>query len=92
MEGVGIDFREDGCSQLQKPWKEKLVLRARSILESVLLDTMYDILSNWCLKVVIDSSVINEDSKLLIVYEEAKTGSRKLNFYSISFEAGLYFF
>jgi ATP-dependent Clp protease ATP-binding subunit ClpX len=51
----------------------------RSILESVLLDTMYEIPSQTGVsKVVIDSSVINEDSKPLIVYEEApKTGSEE---------------
>ena len=51
----------------------------RSILESVLLDTMYDIPSqNGVSKVMIDSSVITEESKPLIVYEETQmTGSKE---------------
>jgi len=81
MEGVGIDFREDGLLSIaKKAMERKTGARGlRSILESVLLDTMYDIPSQTGVsKVVIDSSVINEDSKPLIVYEEApKTGSEE---------------
>jgi ATP-dependent Clp protease ATP-binding subunit ClpX len=81
MEGVGIDFREDGLLAIaRKAMERKTGARGlRSILESVLLDTMYEIPSQTGVsKVVIDSSVINEDSKPLIVYEEApKTGSEE---------------
>jgi len=81
MEGVGIDFREDGLLAIaKKAMERKTGARGlRSILESVLLDTMYEIPSQTGVsKVVIDSSVINEDSKPLIVYEEApKTGSEE---------------
>ena len=81
MEGVGIDFREDGLLSIaKKAMERKTGARGlRSILESVLLDTMYEIPSQTGVsKVVIDSSVINEDSKPLIVYEEApKTGSEE---------------
>ena len=81
MEGVGIDFREDGLLAIaKKAMERKTGARGlRSILESVLLDTMYDIPSQTGVsKVVIDSSVINEDSKPLILYEEApKTGSEE---------------
>ena len=81
MEGVGIDFREDGLLSIaKKAMERKTGARGlRSILESVLLDTMYEIPSQTGVsKVVIDSSVIDEDSKPLIVYEEApKTGSEE---------------
>lgn len=79
MEGVEIDFREDGLRAIAtKAMERKTGARGlRSILESVLLDTMYNIPSQTGVsKVVIDSSVITGDSDPLIVYEDApKTAS-----------------
>ena len=81
MEGVEIDFRQDGLRAIaNKAMERKTGARGlRSILESVLLDTMYNIPSEESVsKVVIDASVISGDSDPLIVYEKteaAKTAS-----------------
>ena len=72
MEGVEIDFREDGLKAVAtKAMDRKTGARGlRSILESVLLDTMYDIPSTEnVFKVVIDEAVIKGESEPLIVYE-----------------------
>jgi len=72
MEGVELDFREDGLTAIaRKALVRKTGARGlRSILESVLLDTMYDIPSEENVrKVVIDESVIDGESEPLKVYE-----------------------
>ena len=71
MEGVEVDFRRDALQAIAlKAMKRKTGARGlRSILESVLLDTMYKIPSQENVaKVVIDASVISGDSEPLIVY------------------------
>ena len=73
MEGVEVDFREDGLRAIAtKAMERKTGARGlRSILESVLLDTMYSIPSQTGVsKVVIDGSVITGESEPLIVYEK----------------------
>lgn len=81
MEGVDIDFRQDALKAIaDKAMERKTGVRGlRSILESVLLDTMYSIPSEENVaKVVIDGSVIAGESEPLIVYEKsepAKTGN-----------------
>ena len=72
MEGVEIDFRPDALRAVaEKGMERKTGARGlRSILESVLLDSMYDIPSEDTVsKVVIDESVINGESKPLLVYK-----------------------
>lgn len=72
MESVEIDFREDGLKAVaRKAMERKTGARGlRSILESVLLDTMYRVPSEENVsKVVIDESVIVGDSEPLLVYE-----------------------
>lgn len=74
MEGVEIDFRRDALQAIaRKAMDRKTGARGlRSILESVLLDTMYNIPSQENVsKVVIDASVIAGDSEPLIVYEKS---------------------
>ena len=74
MEGVEVDFRRDALQAIAlKAMKRKTGARGlRSILESVLLDTMYKIPSQENVaKVVIDASVISGDSEPLIVYGQA---------------------
>ena len=71
MEGVEVDFRRDALQAIAlRAMKRKTGARGlRSILESVLLDTMYKIPSQENVaKVVIDASVISGDSEPLIVY------------------------
>ncbi len=73
MEGVEVDFREDALRAIaSRAMGRKTGARGlRSILESVLLDTMYNIPSQTGVsKVVIDKSVITGDSEPLIVYEQ----------------------
>jgi len=75
MEGVEVDFREDGLQTIaEKAMERKTGARGlRSILESVLLETMYNIPSmDNVSKVVIDASVIKGDSEPLLVYKSVE--------------------
>ncbi len=72
MEGVEVDFRDDGLRAIaERAMERKTGARGlRSILESVLLDSMYNIPSrDDVTKVVIDESVIRGDSEPLLVYQ-----------------------
>ena len=72
MEGVDIDFREDALRAVaRKSMERKTGARGlRSILENVLLDTMYHIPSDQDVsKVVIDESVISGDSDPIKIYD-----------------------
>ena len=76
MEGVEVDFREDGLRAIaEKAMERKTGARGlRSILEGVLLESMYNIPSQDDVsKVVIDESVIKGDSEPLLVYQSADT-------------------
>lgn len=72
MEGAELEFRGDSLSAIaRKSMDRKTGARGlRTIVENVLLDTMYEIPSaeNIC-KVVIDESVILGESEPLYVYE-----------------------
>jgi ATP-dependent Clp protease ATP-binding subunit ClpX len=72
MEGVEVDFREDALKAVAaKATERKTGARGlRSILESVLLDTMYDLPGSESVsKVVIDESVISGESAPMLIYE-----------------------
>ncbi|MEH6556807.1 MAG: ATP-dependent Clp protease ATP-binding subunit ClpX [Oceanicoccus sp.] len=72
MESVEVDFREDGVRAIaEKAMERKTGARGlRSILENVLLETMYKVPSEDTVsKVVIDESVINGESEPLLVYK-----------------------
>ncbi len=72
MEGVEVDFREDALLAVaEKAMDRKTGARGlRSILESVLLDTMYRLPSTESVKkVVIDESVIRGETEPLLLYE-----------------------
>ncbi len=72
MDGVEVDFREDALRAVaRKAMERKTGARGlRSILESVLLDTMYLVPSEPSVKkVVVDEAVIGGDSEPLLVYE-----------------------
>lgn len=76
MEGVEIDFRPEALEAVaQKAMERRTGARGlRSIMENVLLDTMYEIPSaDNVVKVVIDESVINGESEPLLVYENSNT-------------------
>ncbi|MBY5969792.1 ATP-dependent Clp protease ATP-binding subunit ClpX [Halomonas denitrificans] len=75
MEGVELDFREDALRAVaHKAMARKTGARGlRSILESVLLDTMYEIPSlEGVSKVVIDASVISGESDPLLIYSQSE--------------------
>ncbi|HEX2667607.1 MAG TPA: ATP-dependent Clp protease ATP-binding subunit ClpX [Gammaproteobacteria bacterium] len=75
MEGCELEFRDDALrSASRKAMERKTGARGlRTILESVLLDTMYELPSmDNVSKVVIDESVINGDNKPYIMYEREK--------------------
>ena len=72
MESVDLEFRSDALKAVaRKALERKTGARGlRSILEGVLLDTMYEIPSqSEVSKVVIDESVIEGKSKPLLIYE-----------------------
>ncbi|MDI4636060.1 MULTISPECIES: ATP-dependent Clp protease ATP-binding subunit ClpX [Halomonadaceae] len=73
MEGVELDFREEALRAVaEKAMARKTGARGlRSILEAVLLDTMYEIPSlEGVTKVVIDDSVIRGESEPLLIYSQ----------------------
>jgi len=72
MEGTEIEFRKDALLAVaRKSMERKTGARGlRSIMENVLLDTMYDLPSmDNVSKIVIDEAVINGESKPLMIYE-----------------------
>ncbi len=72
MEGVDIEFRENALYAVaRKAMDRKTGARGlRTILENVLLDTMYDLPSQDDIsKVVVDEGVIVGDSKPYLIYE-----------------------
>lgn len=80
MENCELELRDDALRAIAK----KAMLRKtgarglRTILENVLLDTMYDLPSQEGVsKVVIDEAVINGDSRPYLVYEG---GDKKLQY------------
>ncbi|WJW74497.1 ATP-dependent Clp protease ATP-binding subunit ClpX [Thiohalobacter sp. IOR34] len=75
MEGCEIEFREDALRAVaRKAMERKTGARGlRTILEHVLLDTMYDLPSMEDVsKVVVDESVITGESKPYIVFDAAE--------------------
>ncbi len=80
MEGVDVEFREDALNLVAKQaMKRKTGARGlRSILENVLLDTMYELPSMvGVTKVVLDAGSIAGDSKPLLIFENTEKISRR---------------
>lgn len=75
MEGVEIQFRDDALRAIAKKAQDRKTgaRGLRSIMEAVLLDTMYKIpsLENVS-KVVIDAAVIEGESEPLLMYESVE--------------------
>ncbi|NBV75862.1 MAG: ATP-dependent Clp protease ATP-binding subunit ClpX [Methylococcaceae bacterium] len=72
MEGAELEFRQDSLSAIaKKSMERKTGARGlRTIVENVLLDTMYELPSNDKIaKVVIDENVIQGKSDPILVYE-----------------------
>jgi ATP-dependent Clp protease ATP-binding subunit ClpX len=73
MESVELDLRQEALETVaEKAIERKTGARGlRSILETVLLETMYKIPAEEdVIKVVVDSSVINGENEPLLVYEQ----------------------
>lgn len=76
MEGVELDLRRDALDAIaDKAIERKTGARGlRSILETILLDTMYRIPSEPdVVKVVVDASAINGENEPLLVHEQQDT-------------------
>ncbi len=74
MEGAELEFREDALRAVaQRAMNRKTGARGlRTILEHVLLNTMYELpMLEGVSKVVIDESVITGDSKPYLIFESA---------------------
>jgi ATP-dependent Clp protease ATP-binding subunit ClpX len=75
MEGAELEFREDSLIAIaRKSMERKTGARGlRTIVENILLDTMYELPSSENIrKVVIDESVILGESEPFLVYETEK--------------------
>ena len=72
MEDVDLEFREEALNLIaKKALKTKIGARGlRSILENILLDTMYELPSlEGVSKVVVDENVVSNAGKPLLIYE-----------------------
>jgi len=72
MEGAEIDFRDDALHAIsRKAMERKTGARGlRSIMEKILLNTMYELPSEKDVsKVVVDESVVNGESQPYLIYE-----------------------
>ena len=72
MEGIELEFRDDALLTIaKKAMDRKTGARGlRSIMEHVLLDTMYELPSmEGVHKVIVDESVINGESDPILIYE-----------------------
>lgn len=73
MEGVELEFRDEALRLIaKKALKRKIGARGlRSVLENILLDTMYELPSLTTVKkVVIDENAVNNTGKPILMYEE----------------------
>lgn len=81
MEGVEIQFRDDALRAVACKAKERKTgaRGLRSIMEAVLLDTMYKIPSLEAVsKVIIDEAAIQGESEPLLMYENAEPTSKSV--------------
>jgi ATP-dependent Clp protease ATP-binding subunit ClpX len=72
MEGAELEFREDALLAVaRKAMQRKTGARGlRTILENVLLDTMYELPSQENVtKVVVDEAVVSGETKPYVIYE-----------------------
>ena len=79
MESVEIQFRDDALAAIARKARERKTgaRGLRSIMEAVLLDTMYKIPSlDSVSKVIIDSAVIEGESEPLLMYENIEQPSK----------------
>lgn len=80
MEGAELEFREDALRAIaKKAMERKTGARGlRTILENILLDTMYELPSlDSVSKVVVDESVAQGEAKPYLIYENADLSEDK---------------
>ena len=80
MEDVDLNFRDDAVSEIAaRAIKRKTGARGlRTILEELLLDTMFDLPSSeTAKKVVLDASVVNGENDPYIIYETEQKDTKK---------------
>jgi ATP-dependent Clp protease ATP-binding subunit ClpX len=78
MEGVELEFREDALRAVaKKAMQRKTGARGlRTILENVLLDTMYELPSmKSATKVVVDDAVVTGETKPYVIYESDESAA-----------------
>ena len=76
MEGVELEFRDDALAAVaRRAMERKTGARGlRTILENVLLDTMYDLPSAIdAKKVVVDEAVVTGETQPYVIYESKET-------------------
>ncbi len=76
MEGVELEFRDDALRAVAKRAMERKTgaRGLRTILENVLLDTMYDLPSSTTAKkVVVDEAVVTGETMPYVIYESDET-------------------
>jgi ATP-dependent Clp protease ATP-binding subunit ClpX len=81
MEGVEIQFRDDALRAIARKAKNRKTgaRGLRSIMETVLLDSMYRIPSlDKVSKVIIDAAVIDGESEPLLLYENVEQQSKSV--------------
>ncbi len=79
MEGAEIDFRDEALQAIaKKAMERKTGARGlRSIMEKILLDTMYELPSlEGVTKVVVDDTVVNGESQPYLIYENKKDNKK----------------
>ncbi len=79
MENVELDFRDDALLAIAKlAMERKTGARGlRSILENILLDTMFQVPSlEGVIKVVVDAAVVRGESDPLLIYERSENTSK----------------
>lgn len=72
MEGCELEFRDDGLKAIARKSKERKTgaRGLRTIMETVLLDTMYELPSEENVsKIVIDEAVVNGEAEPYRIYE-----------------------
>ena len=80
MEGVSLEFREDALYTVAKRAKDRKTgaRGLRTIIEKILIDTMYDLPSMQNVsKVVVDEAVAKGDAKPIIVYENKEVQAKQ---------------
>ena len=80
MEGIELEFRDNALRAIARRTRERKTgaRGLRTILENVLLDTMYEMPSfEGVSKVVVDEAVIDGEKDPVLIYEDTAVGDRR---------------